>query len=226
MSSQGRHRYDLMNDHDVVRRCTAVKDPACRQGAPAAPSAFRDLDVAGGTGDVAFESPRRGPADRRNGLDVNADHAGVGRGAPPAQAAGQLAFVEGNAEGVPLPPDSLFRPIRSPLAFRQRARIDKALAEAIGAEAGAGVFLALEFSRGSIPPLLGPPLSTPIVTAIPAIGQRPHRRWRALCYLVRIDSPLFRRRSFSPTRSATRLCARRLFRLSGGVVAIHSGWKT
>ena len=92
-------RYDLMNDlmsgglHRAWKdRLVALVNPPKRLG-------FEHLDVAGGTGDVAFRVLRAGGRQTAvTVLDINADMLDVGR----ARAAkrgldGRLTFVEANA---------------------------------------------------------------------------------------------------------------------------------
>ena len=114
-------RYDLMNDlmsgglHRAWKDAlvTAVNPPRARP-APAQeakdaakPSArpFALLDLAGGTGDIAFRMLEAAASGTRaTVVDINADMLAVGR----ARAAGRglddaITFVEGNAEALPLP---------------------------------------------------------------------------------------------------------------------------
>src|SRR5580698_3534680 len=96
-------RYDLMNDlmsvglHRVWKdlMINALNPP--RTGAP-----FALLDVAGGTGDIAFRAAKAaGPGFRATVCDINSDMLEVGRArAVKRQLDGQVSFVEGNAEAL------------------------------------------------------------------------------------------------------------------------------
>src|SRR5712671_4799434 len=109
-------RYDLMNDlmsgglHRAWKDAlvTAVNPPRARpapaQEAKASARPFALLDLAGGTGDIAFRVLEAGGGTRATVVDINADMLAVGR----ARAAGRglddaITFVEGNAEALPLP---------------------------------------------------------------------------------------------------------------------------
>src|SRR2546430_9964785 len=109
-------RYDLMNDlmsgglhrawkHALV---TAVNPPreraqAARDSGTAA-TRFALLDLAGGTGDIAFRVIRAGGSGTRaTVVDINADMLAVGRARAAARGLDDaIAFVEGNAEALPL----------------------------------------------------------------------------------------------------------------------------
>ena len=101
---------------------------------------FRHLDVAGGTGDVAFRIARAGRRRRRSVTVARHQRRHAG-GRPRARAERALRrridFVEANAEALPLPRRQ--RSTRYTIAFgiRNVPRIDAALAEALPrAEAG------------------------------------------------------------------------------------------
>ena len=126
-------RYDLMNDlmsaglhrawKDVL--VTAVNPP--RNGE----RPFALLDVAGGTGDIAFRVADAGNhATRVTVADINHAMLEVGR----ARAAERglddvVTFVEGNAEALPFP-DRAFDAVTIAFGIRNVPRIDRALAEA------------------------------------------------------------------------------------------------
>src|ERR1700731_2092141 len=109
-------RYDLMNDlmsgglHRAWKDAlvTAVNPPRARPApAPEAKASARPfalLDLAGGTGDIAFRVLEAGGGTRATVVDINTDMLAVGR----ARAAERglddaITFVEGNAEALPLP---------------------------------------------------------------------------------------------------------------------------
>src|SRR5437588_2527876 len=97
-------RYDLMNDLMSGGLHRAWKDALVTAiDPPRQARAFRLLDVAGGTGDVAFRAVEAGgSATRTTVLDASADMLQVGR--ERAQERGledAVSFVEGNAEHLP-----------------------------------------------------------------------------------------------------------------------------
>jgi len=69
---------------------------------------FRHLDVAGGTGDVAFRvAEAGGPLTEVTILDINGDMLRVGEArAEKRRVPGTLTFVEANAEELPFPDKS------------------------------------------------------------------------------------------------------------------------
>ena len=150
-------RYDLMNDlmsgglHRVWKDAlvTAV-DP------PKGERTFALLDVAGGTGDIAFRVMAAGGAGTRaTVVDINADMLEVGRERAVERALDDtIAFVEGNAEALPFP-DRSYDAVTIAFGIRNVPRIDAALAEAHRVLRIGGRFLCLEFSAVDVPGLDG-----------------------------------------------------------------------
>src|SRR6202046_529949 len=94
-------RYDLMNDLMSMGLHRVWKDLMINAlNPPRSDTPFVLLDVAGGTGDIAFRAAKAaGPGFRATVCDINSDMLGVGR----ARAAKQhlddrVSFVEGNAK--------------------------------------------------------------------------------------------------------------------------------
>ena len=109
---------------------------------------FRHLDVAGGTGDVAFRMlDAGGPLTHVTVLDINGDMLEVGRERAGARYDGRIDFVEANAEALPLE-DATFDGYTIAFGIRNVPRIDAALAEAYRVLRRGGRFLCLEFSNG------------------------------------------------------------------------------
>jgi demethylmenaquinone methyltransferase / 2-methoxy-6-polyprenyl-1,4-benzoquinol methylase len=218
-------RYDLMNDLMSAGLHRLWKDALVAKVRPPRNKPFAHLDVAGGTGDVAFRvAEAGGPFTAVTALDINGDMLRVGRQRAAKRKAGaRVAFVEGNAEDLPLPGDH-FDAYTIAFGIRNVPRIDKALAEAYRVLKRGGRFLALEFSRVDTP-LLDRLYDAYSMTAIPALGRIVTGDGEPYRYLVESI-----RRFPSPERFADMIgdagFARTDFtRLSGGVVAIHSGWK-
>jgi demethylmenaquinone methyltransferase / 2-methoxy-6-polyprenyl-1,4-benzoquinol methylase len=73
-------RYDLMNDLMSAGLHRLWKDQFAAQVHPSKTSAFRHLDVAGGTGDIGFRIAKAGgPLTRVTLLDINPEMLAVGR---------------------------------------------------------------------------------------------------------------------------------------------------
>ncbi|MEA2934871.1 MAG: demethylmenaquinone methyltransferase / 2-methoxy-6-polyprenyl,4-benzoquinol methylase, partial [Variibacter sp.] len=146
-------RYDLMNDlmsgglHRAWKEAlvTAVNPPRNN-------GAFALLDLAGGTGDVALRVANAGGAGTRVTVaDINAEMLAVGRERA-AKAGHDIAFIEANAEKLPLP-DRSFDAVTIAFGIRNVPRIEMALAEAHRVLKIGGRFLCLEFSSVDVPAL-------------------------------------------------------------------------
>src|SRR6202012_3987220 len=141
-------RYDLMNDlmsgglHRVWKdiMITALNPP--RNDAP-----FSLLDVAGGTGDIAFRAAKAaGGGFQATVCDINADMLDVGRArAAKRHLDDRIAFVEGNAETLTFA-DKSFDAYTIAFGIRNVPRIDLALGEAFRVLRPGSRFLCLEFS--------------------------------------------------------------------------------
>jgi demethylmenaquinone methyltransferase / 2-methoxy-6-polyprenyl-1,4-benzoquinol methylase len=218
-------RYDLMNDLMSFGLHRLWKDLLVAKVRPPRHRTFAHLDVAGGTGDVAFRVAKAGgPLTAVTALDVNADMLRVGRErAARRKAGGRVAFVEGNAEALPLPSNS-FDAYTIAFGIRNVPRIDKALAEAYRVLKRGGRFLALEFSRVDTP-LLDRLYDAYSFTAIPAIGKVVTGDGEPYRYLVESIRRFPTPELFADKIGDAGFARADYLRLSGGVVAIHSGWK-
>lgn len=219
-------RYDLMNDvmsgglHRVWKNIlvTALNPPRGERN-------FSYLDIAGGTGDVAFRVIEAGGVGTRTAvLDINGEMLAVGRArAAERSLVGAVAFVQGNAEALPLASRCVDA---AAIAFglRNVPRIDRALAEAYRVLRPGSRFLCLEFSSTDVPGL-DRLYDLYSFNVIPELGRmivgdaEPYRylvesirrfpRPPVLAEMMREAG--FNRVSWQP--------------LSGGIVALHSGWR-
>jgi demethylmenaquinone methyltransferase/2-methoxy-6-polyprenyl-1,4-benzoquinol methylase len=217
-------RYDIMNDlmsaglHRLWKDEFAAKVRARREG-------FRHLDVAGGTGDIAFRIAKASPADASIVvLDINGDMLDVGRDrANERGLADKLEFVQANAESLPFP-DAHFDAYTIAFGIRNVPRIEVALTEAHRVLKPGGRFLCLEFSQVSVPGL-DKIYEAYSFNVIPAIGKLVAGDSEPYRYLVESIRRFPRAEEFE--RMIRRAGFRRtgFERLTGGVVAIHSGWK-
>jgi demethylmenaquinone methyltransferase/2-methoxy-6-polyprenyl-1,4-benzoquinol methylase len=218
------NRYDLMNDlmsaglqrpwKDAL--VTAVNPPKGRQ--------FSLLDLAGGTGDVAFRVlAAGGSATRATVVDINPDMLNVGRERAAARGLAGVAFVEGNAEALPFP-DRSFEAVTIAFGIRNVPRIEAALREARRVLAIGGRFLCLEFSTVDVPGL-DALYDFYSFNIIPVLGRLVAGDAEAYRYLVESI------RRFPPPESFAGMMrtagfARVSYRpLTGGIVALHSGWR-
>jgi demethylmenaquinone methyltransferase/2-methoxy-6-polyprenyl-1,4-benzoquinol methylase len=219
-------RYDLMNDvmsgglhrawKDVL--VTAVNPP--RRDRP-----FALLDVAGGTGDISFRVLEAGgPGTRATVADINAEMLAVGharaveRGLDDA-----VTFVQGNAEALPFPART-FDACTIAFGIRNVPRIEVALSEAYRILRTGGRFLCLEFSSADVPGL-DKLYDAYSFNLIPAFGRMIAGDAEPYRYLVESI-----RRFPKPERFADMMRAAGFARVSwqpltGGIVALHSGWR-
>jgi demethylmenaquinone methyltransferase/2-methoxy-6-polyprenyl-1,4-benzoquinol methylase len=218
-------RYDLMNDLMSFGLHRLWKDLLVAKVRPPRRRPFAHLDVAGGTGDVAFRvAEAGGPRTAVTALDVNDDMLRVGRARAAARRGGErIAFIEGNAEALPLPADS-FDAYTIAFGIRNVPRIGTALSEAYRVLKRGGRFLALEFSRVETP-ALGRFYDAYSFTAIPAMGKIVTGDGEPYRYLVESIRKFPTPERFADMIGEAGFARVDFTRLSGGVVAIHSGWK-
>jgi demethylmenaquinone methyltransferase / 2-methoxy-6-polyprenyl-1,4-benzoquinol methylase len=219
-------RYDLMNDLMSGGLHRAWKDALVTAvNPPRSGKDFALLDLAGGTGDVAFRVIEAGGAGTRVTVcDINDDMLAVGaERAIKRGLDGAVMFERGNAEDLPYP-DRHFDCVTIAFGIRNVPRIERALAEAYRVLKIGGRFLCLEFSSVDVPGL-DALYELYSFRVIPAIGRAVTGDREAYQYLVEsirkfpkppafahmIGTAGFRRVSFTP--------------MTAGVVALHSGWK-
>jgi demethylmenaquinone methyltransferase/2-methoxy-6-polyprenyl-1,4-benzoquinol methylase len=185
---------------------------------------FRHLDVAGGTGDVAFRVLAAGGAlTHVTVLDINGDMLEVGRDRAGALYGGRIDFIEGNAEALPLAARH-FDGYTIAFGIRNVPRIEAALAEAYRVLRPGGRFLCLEFSKVDVPGL-DALYDAYSFNVIPALGGFVAGDQESYRYLVESI------RRFPPPAAFARMIEDAGFRrvthrpMTGGIVALHSGWK-
>ncbi|MGU3540630.1 bifunctional demethylmenaquinone methyltransferase/2-methoxy-6-polyprenyl-1,4-benzoquinol methylase UbiE [Methylobacterium sp. A54F] len=221
-------RYDLMNDLMSAGLHRAWKAQVVSMLRPSRSRPFHHLDVAGGTGDVAFRildaaGPDAHPDTRVTVLDINESMLRVGAERAAGRYDGRIDFVTGNAESLPLPPAS-FDAYTIAFGIRNVPRIDRALAEARRVLRPGGRFLCLEFSKVDLP-VLDRIYDAYSFHVIPRIGARVAGDAESYRYLVESIRKFPSPGSFAGMIEAAgfRHVTHRL--LSGGIVAVHSGWK-
>jgi len=213
-------RYDLMNDLMSFGLHRAWKDALVTAVDPPKRRPFALLDVAGGTGDIALRVIDRGGEETRATVcDINSDMLAIGCG----RAGGRITFTEANAEALPFK-DRSFDAATIAFGIRNVPRIENALREAYRVLKRGGRFLCLEFSRVDLP-VMDRLYDAYSFAAIPPIGKAVTGDGGAYRYLVESI------RKFPPPERFAEMIGEAGFarveftRLSGGIVAIHSGWK-
>jgi demethylmenaquinone methyltransferase / 2-methoxy-6-polyprenyl-1,4-benzoquinol methylase len=228
------NRYDLMNDlmsgclHRAWKAALVAEvnppKPGSRAGAQREVARFSVLDLAGGTGDVAFRLVEAGGAGTQaTVVDINADMLAVGRERAAARNLTGISFVEGNAEALPFS-DRSFDAVTIAFGLRNVPRIAAALGEARRVLAIGGRFLCLEFSTVDVPGL-DRLYDLYSFNVIPTLGRLVTGDGEAYHYLVESI------RRFPPPETLAGMMrttgfARVSFQpMTGGVVALHSGWR-
>ena len=218
-------RYDIMNDLMSAGLHRVWKNAMIAALNPRKDSSWKLLDVAGGTGDIAFRaveaSDRLGHA---TVLDINGSMLAVGADrADKNGLANNVTFVEANAEELPFAANT-FDAYTVAFGIRNVPRIDIALSEAYRVLKRGGRLLVLEFSEVELP-LLDRVYDSWSFNAIPVIGKAVTGDGEPYQYLVESirkfpNQPNFaemiRRAGFSRVSWTS---------YSGGIAALHSGWK-
>jgi len=219
-------RYDLMNDLMSGGLHRAWKDVLVTAlNPPKSERAFSLLDVAGGTGDIARRViEAAGAGTRVTVCDINPDMLEVGRERAFEHGTdGVIAFVEGNAEALPFP-DRDFDAYTIAFGIRNVPRIDRALAEAVRVLKPGGRFLCLEFSSVDVPGLARL-YDLYSFNVIPAIGRTVTGDAEAYRYLVESIRRFPRAPAFADMMRDAGLRRVSFRAMTGGVVALHSGWR-
>ena len=217
-------KYDVMNDAMSGGLHRLWKDRFVRRVKPQAGEAI--LDMAGGTGDIAFRLADAGAA--VTVADINQDmlDAGIERALERgiAKSDGGLVWSRQNAEQLDFP-DRCFDAYTIAFGIRNVTRIDQALSEAFRVLKFGSRFFCLEFSTTEWPGF------REVYDAyshhlVPRIGKAIAGDADAYRYLVESIrrfpkmpefEAMIRRAGFSQTKVEP---------IMGGLVAIHSGWKT
>ncbi|OPH84764.1 bifunctional demethylmenaquinone methyltransferase/2-methoxy-6-polyprenyl-1,4-benzoquinol methylase UbiE [Nitrobacter vulgaris] len=219
-------RYDLMNDlmsgglHRVWKDVliTALNPP--RSDAP-----FSLLDVAGGTGDIAFRAAKAaGHGFQTTVCDINPDMLAVGRErAIKTHLDHQVSFVEGNAEALAFA-DRSFDAYTIAFGIRNVPRIDAALREAFRVLKPGGRLLCLEFSTVDVPGL-DKIYDLFSFKVIPPLGRTVTGDADSYQYLVESIRNFPKPNAFADMIRDAGFARVTWQALSGGIVALHSGWR-
>ncbi|MET0361745.1 MAG: class I SAM-dependent methyltransferase [Sphingobium sp.] len=212
-------RYDLMNDAMSVGAHRLWKDKFVRRVKPRAGEAI--LDMAGGTGDIAFRMQTSGAAVTVS--DINPDMLAVGRERAAKRNIEGLVWSEQNAETLTFA-DRSFDAYTIAFGIRNVTDIPAALREAHRALKYGGRFFCLEFST-TLWPGFAEVYDAYSHHMVPKLGKLLAKDEDSYRYLIESirrfpDMPTFagmiRDAGFTQVKAEPIL---------GGLVAIHSGWK-
>ena len=212
-------RYDIMNDAMSAGMHRVWKDRFVRRVKPRAEEQI--LDMAGGTGDIAFRLAAHGAA--VTVADINPEMLDVGMARAQQRGIDGLVWTEANAEVLTFP-DRFFDAYTIAFGIRNVTDIPAALREAHRVLRRGGRFYCLEFST-TLWPGFAEIYDAYSHKVVPKLGQLLAQDADSYRYLIESirrfpDMPTFERMirdaGFVQTRVEPML---------GGLVAIHSGWK-
>ncbi|MBB6467663.1 demethylmenaquinone methyltransferase/2-methoxy-6-polyprenyl-1,4-benzoquinol methylase [Aminobacter lissarensis] len=219
------NRYDMMNDLMSGGLHRVWKDAMVAWLNPPRRPGWKVLDVAGGTGDIAFRivDASHGNA-HATVLDINGSMLGVGRErAEKRGLADKTDFVEANAEELPFA-DETFDAYTIAFGIRNVPRIDVALLEAYRVLKPGGRLMVLEFSEVEMP-LLDKIYETWSFNAIPRIGQAVTGEGEPYAYLVESIRKFPNQQNFAAMITRAGFDRVTFRNYTGGIAALHSGWK-
>jgi demethylmenaquinone methyltransferase / 2-methoxy-6-polyprenyl-1,4-benzoquinol methylase len=218
-------RYDLMNDLMSFGLHRAWKDALVTAVNPPKNRPFALVDIAGGTGDVAMRIVAAGgEGTRATVCDINANMLAVGRERADARGLGDaVTFAEANAEALPFK-DRSFDAATIAFGIRNVPRIETALAEAYRVLKIGGRFACLEFSAVNVPGL-DTLYDLYSFNVIPALGRAVVGDAESYRYLVESIRRFPKPQAFAGTMRAAGFARVSHQIMTGGIVALHSGWR-
>jgi demethylmenaquinone methyltransferase/2-methoxy-6-polyprenyl-1,4-benzoquinol methylase len=212
-------RYDLMNDLMSGGMHRLWKDRFVNRVKPR--TGERVLDMAGGTGDVAFRMARRGAA--VTVADINADMLEVGKQRAEARRLEGLDWKVENAERLSFA-DGSFDAYAIVFGIRNVTDIPAALREAHRVLKRGGRFFCMEFSSSDWPGFsnLYEAFASNVIPRIGKIVADDEDSYRYLVESIRRFPRPPRFRAMIEEAGFARAAAEPML---GGLVSIHSGWK-
>lgn len=216
-------KYDVMNDlmsfgiHRLWKRFT-IDQSGVRPGQSI-------LDIAGGTGDLAAKFSRRvGKQGQVVLADINASMLRTGRDKLlDSGIIGNVVYTQANAEDLPFEDDS-FDCITIAFGLRNVTDKDKALASMNRVLKPGGRLLVLEFSKPVLP-LLAKAYDAYSFTALPLMGKlvaNDAESYRYLAESIRMHPDQDTLKEMMNTAGFAKTS---YHNLTGGVVALHKGFK-
>ena len=215
-------RYDVMNDlmslgvHRVWKRL-ALELAGLRPGQ-------RVLDLAGGTGDMAaLVAPWVGREGHVVLADRNAEMLGQGRDRLLERGFGGIGYVQADAEALPFP-DADFNLVLLAFGLRNITRKETALGEIRRVLKSGGRVLVLEFSKPVVP-LLNRLYALYSFTMLPLLGRlvaKDEDSYRYLAESIRMHPD---QETLKGMMAAAGFSDCSYYNMSGGIVAVHRGFR-
>ena len=211
--------YDLMNDAMTAGTHRLWKDKFVRRVKPRGGEDI--LDMAGGTGDIAFRMEKSGA--NITVSDINPDMLAVGMERAVARGLDSLVWSEQNAERLSFP-DQHFDAYTIVFGIRNVTDIPAALKEAHRVLRYGGRFFCMEFSTIEWPGIskLNDLYSLNVLPKLGKLLANDEASYRYLAESIRRfpDMP-----SFKGMIEEAGFAQVKVEPILGGLVAIHSGWK-
>ena len=212
-------RYDLMNDTMSGGMHRLWKDRFVRRVKPRAGEQL--LDMAGGTGDIAFRLARSGAS--VTVADINPAMLDVGMERAAKRGVDGLVWTEANAESLTFP-DRFFDAYTIAFGIRNVTDIPAALREAHRVLRRGGRFFCLEFST-TLWPGFREVYDAYSHRLVPRLGQLLAQDADSYRYLIESIRRFPDMPAFEAMIGEAGFVNTRVEPLLGGLVAIHSGWK-
>jgi demethylmenaquinone methyltransferase/2-methoxy-6-polyprenyl-1,4-benzoquinol methylase len=212
-------KYDVMNDAMSVGMHRLWKDQFVRRVKPRPGEQI--LDMAGGTGDIAFRMATRGATVTVS--DINQDMLDIGIERAMERGYDGLVWSRQNAEELSFP-DHFFDAYTIAFGIRNVTRIDQALVEAHRVLRHGGRFFCLEFSTTEWPGFkeIYDLYSHKLV---PRIGKAIAGDAESYRYLIESIRRFPTMPEFEAMIRQAGFARTKVEPILGGLVAIHSGWK-
>ena len=215
-------KYDLMNDAMSLGVHRLWKDEMLRMLAPRENAKL--LDVAGGTGDIAFRFLKQCTGGEVTVCDINPEMLEQGKKNAINRGITQgISWQCGNAESLPFE-DNSFDYYTIAFGIRNVTHIDKALEEAHRVLKPGGRFLCLEFSKVTNP-VLAKCYDLYSFHAIPHMGKILAGDSESYQYLVESIRRFPDQETFKQMIETAGFRNVKYRNLTFGTVALHSGWK-
>lgn len=216
-------KYDMMNDLMSLGAHRAWKAFAVEQCGVRAGS--RVLDLAGGTGDLAARfAPRVGETGEVTIADINDAMLDVGRARLADRGVvGNVRFVRADAEALPFP-DNHFDCVIIGFGLRNVTRQQRALDSMYRVLKPGGRALVLEFSRPVLP-ALGKIYDLYSFSVLPWLGKTVANDEASYRYLAESIRKHPDQETLKGMMQQSGFGRVEYFNLSGGIVALHKGYK-
>lgn len=222
-------KYDIMNDlmSAGLHRLWKQRLVDSLHIRPHADGVLRLIDMAGGTGDIAFRACQR--ADKLSSqisvqvVDANEQMVGVGAKRGRDNGFGQVDFITGTAEALPVADQSADY-VTIAFGIRNVTHRDRALAEAYRVLKPGGRFVCLEFSHMPLK-LAQKFYDAYSFNVIPPMGKAITGDASAYQYLIESIRQFPKAEAFMEEVAAAGFARCQFQRLNGGIAALHSGWR-